>query len=97
MCLCGKQQTALIGSLCSDRKQLQVALRSEVRGHRSWESRAMTFDPAGVQVSYLMTAQVGGVRTEVTHRNRDNLTHTHLVSHLSVSDKTELFIHQAVA
>lgn len=77
MCLCGKQQTALIGSLCSDRKQLQVALRSEVTGHRSWESRAMTFDPAGVQVSYLMTAQVGGVRTEVTHRNRDNLTHIH--------------------
>ena len=59
----------------------------------------MTFDPAAVQVSYLMTAQVGEVKTEVTHRNRDNITHTHthLVSHLSVSDETELFIHQHVA
>lgn len=58
-------------------RQETAAGGSEVRGQRSWESRTMTFDPAAVQVSYLMTAQVGEVKTEVTHRNRDNITHTH--------------------
>lgn len=34
-------------------------------GQRSWERSALTLDPAGVQVSYVTTVQVGEVRTRV--------------------------------